>query len=204
MVNLLLTSNGFFTDEIKEQFLQLTKGNISNMSAGVITTASQQKENNKFAIKAKQDFDHMGIKSVEFIDIEFESAEKFEKYNIIYINGGNPFYLLHHIRKSGADLIFKRLSNKNVIIVGVSAGAVVLGPNINVVNYFTPQLNIVETKDLTGLEMTNKMIFPHYDREDLFPDTTRRSIEERLIEFENLNKCNVVRIKDDQFVLINN
>ncbi|MGG0177494.1 Type 1 glutamine amidotransferase-like domain-containing protein [Gottfriedia acidiceleris] len=204
MTKLLLTSNGFFTDGIKKQFLQLTNGNISSMNVGVITTASQQKEKNKFAIKAKQDFNQMGINSVEFIDLEFESAEKLEKYNIIYINGGNPFYLLHHIRKSGADLIFRRLTENNVIIVGVSAGAVVLGPNLNIVNYFTPQMNIVDIKDLTALEITDKIIFPHYDRDDLFPDITGKSIEERLMEFESLNKCDVVRVKDNEFVLINN
>lgn len=40
------------------------------------------------------------------------------------------------------------------------------------------------------------------DREDLFPDHSGRSIEARLKVFENMNKCSVVKLKDDEFVLI--
>ncbi|TKH15443.1 hypothetical protein FC678_02160 [Peribacillus simplex] len=97
-------------------------------------------------------------------------------YNVIYINGGNPFYLLYHMKKSGADLILKDMAKQNTVIVGGSAGAIILGPNIEVVNYFTPQINTVDMQDLTALGLTNKAMFPQYDREDLFQNNSGRSI----------------------------
>ncbi|MGG0792331.1 Type 1 glutamine amidotransferase-like domain-containing protein [Peribacillus simplex] len=202
MTKILLTSNGFFTDLIKQQFLQLIDGGLSNQKATIITTASHKKQNNRFAMKAKEDLLGFGFKKVDFNDIEFDKPELLEKYNVIYINGGNPFYLLYHMKKSGADLILKDIAKQNTIIVGVSAGAIILGPNIEVVNYFTPQINTVDMQDLTALGLTNKAIFPHYDREDLFLNNSGRSIEDRLKVFENINKCSVVRLKDDESVLI--
>jgi dipeptidase E len=71
-----------------------------------------------------------------------------------------------------------------------------------VVNYFIPQINTIDMQDLTALGLTNKAIFPHYDREDLFTNNSGRSIEDRLKVFENINKCSVVRLKDDESVLI--
>lgn len=202
MTKILLTSNGFFTDLIKQQFLQLIDGDLSNLKATIITTASFKKQNNRFAMKAKEDLLGFGFKKVDFNDIEFDKPELLEKYNVIYINGGNPFYLLYHMKKSGADLILKDIAKQNTVIVGVSAGAIILGPNIEVVNYFTPQINTVDIQDLTALGLTNKAIFPHYDREDLFQINSGRSIEDRLKVFENINKCSVVRLKDDESVLI--
>ncbi|MEC0276137.1 Type 1 glutamine amidotransferase-like domain-containing protein [Peribacillus frigoritolerans] len=204
MTKILLTSNGFFTDLIKQQFLQLIDGDLSNLKATIITTASHKKQNNRFAMKAKEDLLGFGFKKVDFIDIEFDKPELLENYNVIYINGGNPFYLLYHLKKSGADLKLKELAKQNTILVGVSAGAIILGPNINIIDYFTPQMNTVNIKDLTALRITEEAIIPHYDREDLFPDSSSKTIEDRLKVFEKLNNCSVVRLRDDQFLLINN
>ncbi|MEC0348058.1 Type 1 glutamine amidotransferase-like domain-containing protein [Peribacillus frigoritolerans] len=202
MSKILLTSNGFFTDLIKQQFLQLIDGDLSNLKATIITTASHKKQNNRFAMKAKEDLLGFGFKKVDFNDIEFDKPELLEKYNVIYINGGNPFYLLYHMKKSGADLILKDIAKQNTVIVGVSAGAIILGPNIEVVNYFTPQINTVDMQNLTALGLTNKAIFPHYDREELFQNNSGRSIEDRLKVFENINKCSIVRLKDNEYLLI--
>lgn len=202
MFRILLTSNGFFTDQIKQQFLQLIDDQLEDKKATVITTASQQKQDNKFALKAKEDLIGMGFNLVDFTDIEFDQPEILRKYDVIYINGGNPFYLLYHLKKSGADLIIKKLAKQGVIFVGVSAGAMIFGQNIEVVSLFTPQMNNVQINDLSAIGLTNKIIFPHYDREDLFPDSLSRSIEDRLKVFESLTNYPIARLKDDEFLLV--
>lgn len=154
MGNVFLTSNGFCTDSIKKVFLKHVKEQLSNPKAVIITTASLYKESNKYAVKAKNDLIEMGIEQVDFIDVEYENPTKLQQYNIIYINGGNPFSLLYHIRKSKAESILKALAKQPVIFVGVSAGAVVLGPSIEVVNYFTPTMNNANMVDFTALSIT--------------------------------------------------
>ncbi|MFD9625647.1 Type 1 glutamine amidotransferase-like domain-containing protein [Peribacillus muralis] len=144
----------------------------------------------------------MVLNLVEFTDIEFDTPERLKQYNVFYINGGNPFHLLYHMKKSGADLLLRQLAKQNTVVVGVSAGAIILGPSIEVVKFFTPQLNTMDIQDLTALELTNIAVFPHYDREDLFQNTSGLSIEDRLKEFEHVNECSVVRLKDDEYILI--
>lgn len=203
MSKLLLTSNGFYTTEIKNAFISLIENEI-RASAAIITTASAQKHNNLYAIKAREDLLDMGFSKVEFIDVEFEEPELLKQYQVIYINGGNPFYLLHHLRHSCADQVIKDIADQsNYVIVGASAGAVVLGPDIEVVNYFTPDMNSVNLLDLRALGITNVSIFPHYDREDVFPEKTGRTIEERLLIFENIRKRSITRLKDDGFIIVN-
>lgn len=202
LLKLLLTSNGFFNDAIKNQFLKLVDGKVHEMKIAIITTASPQKENNKYAQKAKEDFMEMGIQNIHFIDLEFDSPESLIQKDVIYINGGNPFNLLFHTKKSGADYILRQLVSKNVVIVGVSAGAVLLGPNIKVVNFFTPEMDNLNTKDFSALGLTDKLVFPHYDREDLFKDKSNKTIEDRLKEFETVENCVITRLKDDEFITV--
>jgi dipeptidase E len=203
MAKVFLTSNGFFTESIKNEFQTIISEKLPNPKAVIITTASPHKEANKYAIKAKNVFLTMGIKRVKFLDIEFEDVNQLKQYNVVYINGGNPFNLLHHMKKSGADLILKELVKQNTVIVGVSAGAVILGPNIELVNHFTPEMNKVEMNDLTAIAITDKAIFPHYDREDVFKDNSGKSIEDRLKVFERTKNCSVIRLRDDQYLLLN-
>jgi dipeptidase E len=202
MTKLLLTSNGFYTGDIKNQFLKLIDGEISQLKAAIITTASPQKENNRFALKAKEDFKGMGFQHIDFIDLEFDDPEMLAQKDVIYISGGNPFNLLFHTKKSGSGKILKKLASQNVVIVGASAGALLLGPNIKIVHFFTPQMNTLNINDFAALGLTDKLLFPHYDREDLFIDRSSKTIEERIREFEALENCEVTRLKDDQFISI--
>lgn len=202
MSKLLLTSCGFHTELIKSTFLDLVDGEVLDLKTSIITTASPKKENNRNAQKAKEDFKMMGIQDVNFIDFEFENPEILTQKDVIYISGGNPFNLLFHTIRSGADDILKKLAEKNIVFVGVSAGALLLGPNINIVQFFTPEMNTLNMNNFSALQITDKLIFPHYDREDLFENDAGRTIEERIREFETLHNYEVTRLNDDQSIVV--
>jgi len=194
MINLILSSHGFQKNKtLKKKLLALLPKVAKNLSVAIITTASAEwKEKNKHAILAKQMLDEMGFKQVKFIDIEFEKPNKLKKFDILYINGGNPFYLLYHLKKSGADKIIIQLAYKGAIIIGISAGGIVLGPNINIVDYFDRKINTVKLKDLTGLNLTNSIIYPHYIKD----------VEKKIKKFEKKYQSKVKRLSDSQSALI--
>ncbi|WP_342555592.1 Type 1 glutamine amidotransferase-like domain-containing protein [Paenibacillus sp. FSL R7-0652] len=202
MSSVLLTSCGFITEHIKNQFLNFMDRDISQLKVSIITTGSPMKENNRYAQRAVQDFKDMGFQHINFVDIEFDDPQVLIHRDVIYINGGNPFTLLYYAKKSGADKIIKALAAQNVIIVGVSAGALLLGPNINIVNFFTPEMNTMNLTDFGALGVTDKLIFPHYDREDIFKDRSNKTIEERIVEFECNENCKVTRLKDEECISI--
>lgn len=112
-----------------------------------------------------------------------------------------PFRLLYFMKKSRADDVLRKLSTKNCIIIGVSAGAVILGPSIDVVQHFSPELNELNCSNFTALGLTDIAIFPHYDREDVYRDNSGKSIENRLKEFERDTNSTITRLKDDQYIL---
>jgi peptidase E len=52
------------------------------------------------------------------------------KYNFIIINGGNPFNLLYHVKKTGAENILLEIGNSDKIIIGISAGALLFSRGV--------------------------------------------------------------------------
>ncbi|CAG7615981.1 Type 1 glutamine amidotransferase-like domain-containing protein [Paenibacillus allorhizosphaerae] len=202
MRKILLTSAGFATSNITEAFLDLVDRSPNELTAVIMTTAAVQlKSHARPSLKAKQALDSMGFRKVEFIDIEFEDADKLNKYDVICLSGGNPFHLLHHLRRSGADQIIESLSKNGVVLVGISAGTVVLGPDIRIVDYFTPHLNHVGMHDLTALRLHEPITFPHYGRHDKFPHD--ETIEARIQQFESTHQCEILRITDHEALYIN-
>jgi len=201
MPKIMLTSNGLSTDDIAANFLSLFENDPVQMKACILTTASLQKEQNIYARKAKADLVNMGFATVDYLDIEFDEAKQLTNYHCIYINGGNPFYLLEHLKQSGADQVIRDLNDQQVLI-GVSAGAMVLGNNIEIAEFFTPEMNARNLQDLSGLKLVNLSLFPHSNREDLFNDPHGQTIADRIDVFEQRYICEVTRLADNQFLIV--
>ncbi len=192
MKKLLLTSHGFSNEPVCQAFSKLLNRPTKELTVAIITTASvERKENNKYAVSTKEYFEELGFKEVKFVDIEFDDPDILKKFDVIYVNGGNTFYLLYHLKKSGADKILKEMVN-NTILVGTSAGAVVLGPDIKIATEFDDERNVVDLKDFSALDLTDIIVIPHYCEE----------LESDIKNFEKENKCKVARLKDSQAVSV--
>ena len=92
----------------------------------------------------------------------------------IYVEGGNAWYLRHHMRASGFDRILRKLCDEGAVYIGVSAGSIVAGASVQVAawkgwNETTGLgIEIVDWCDLSNLEGLNLCdscsVFPHYTR----------------------------------------
>ena len=69
-------------------------------------------------------------------------------------------------------------------------------------HFFTPLLNEVNSKNFSALGVTDRLEFPQCDIEGLFKNSTNKSIEERLKEFEILERCKITRFKDDEYITL--
>jgi dipeptidase E len=92
-----------------------------------------------------------------------------QKTDVLLVNGGDPLYLCHWMRQSGlADI----LPSLDVIWVGLSAGSMVMTPNIGE--------DFVGWKPPSGgdktLGMVDFAIFPHLDHE-MLPDNSMANAE---------------------------
>ena len=191
-MKLLLTSTGFsFNPKIGQVFLDLINRNTDAL-IGILTTASIGKENNEFNQLACTQLAEMGCSNFEFVDVEVDPASKLESYDAIYICGGNTFYLLHHLKKSGADKVLIDLAKNEVVLMGVSAGSLIMCPVIDLAGKVNPDQNDVGLADLTALGLIDFEIYPHYVLE----------FEQALTEYEASTGRKVVKLKNGDAYLV--
>lgn len=202
MALIYLTSKGFFNETVKNAAREWADGKTKEVKAAILTTASPKKAADPFAAKTKEDFFRMNVRQADFIDIEFEDPEVLLQYDILYICGGNPFHLLQMVKSSGAEAVFRELISRDVLFVGVSAGAMLFGPHIEIADVFTPAMNSGGLKDLTALGIYEKPLFPHYGREEKFEDASGRTIEQRISSFETAAGTEVERLRDSEVLTL--
>ena len=103
--------------------------------------------------------------------------------------GGNTFYLLDVIRKTGFDKIIVDFINKGKIYIGSSAGSEILGNSIDVaLGYDENNVNMI---DFTGLKIVDALIVPHSNRKEKF-----------ISELKNKTKENVITLYDGDGIII--
>jgi len=188
---LILTAAAFMNPRIKN-FIQEKISLLKDRRIAIITTASTDKENNKYSIIAKDIYLNMNTNSVVFVDIETEPNFDFSKTDVIHICGGNTFKLLHFARIAKLDLSINNLLSKGGVCIGVSAGSLVLGPSVKIASEVRPDINEINEKDYTGLGLTDFIIFPHYEESD----------EKEIVAFEGKNMCKIQRVKNNQALVI--
>lgn len=191
---LFLTSTGL-PIETRNYFLELLPQKPEKLKVVFIPTAADP-EKDKWFVKASRD-ELLKLKfkvgDVDLKENPEEIKKKLEASDIIYINGGNTFYLLDWVRKSGLDKYLEKLINEGKIYIGCSAGSILVGPNIEVSGFSVEwDKNIVSLKNLTGLNLVPFAISPHF---------TEKERELLARKSKNLNYP-IIAISDQQAVLV--
>lgn len=100
------------------------------------------------------------------IDIPMGPILKREVFNsdIIHLSGGNTYYFLKSLRISNLTNDFKRFVNRGGILTGLSAGAILMTPNIETAGFphFDCDENEENVKDLRSMGLVKFYFYPHY------------------------------------------
>ena len=122
-----------------------------------------------------------------WLDIKnIQTAGDINSYDVMYVCGGNTFYLLNEVRNTGFDKKIIDFVNNGGLYVGVSAGSIIMGPNISTAKNYDK--NFINLKDLSGFNLTSESIVPHYTESE----------KEITDKFELENNRKVVRLQDSQ------
>lgn len=99
--------------------------------------------------------------------------EKLASKDVIWVGGGNTFYLRWILRDTGADNTIIELVNQGKVYAGWSAGAIVAGPTLQ---YFDAMDDPKESPEVIwgGLNLTNIVVVPHLDNE-LFAEEAKKT-----------------------------
>lgn len=138
------------------------------------------------------------VKQIDLRDFSDSSQLKktLEKFNVIWIGGGNTYYLRWLAKKSGFDQIINDLVESGIVYGGESAGAIIAGPTLDGFQKADDPQEADEVI-LEGFHLTETVVVPHCDHPkyaDLMREATRHA--ERL-GFKS------VQINEDQAVIVN-
>lgn len=139
---------------------------------GYIMTASKGDRNKAFFENVnkltKEDAKENGY-VFEEIDIEERTQDEiklfFKDKNIVYMEGGNSFYLLNAIRKTGFAEILKELLEAGKTYMGPSSAAYIMCPTIEVADWDETGKSRFEVTDFTALNYVPFLIKAHYKDE---------------------------------------
>lgn len=167
-MKLLLTSTGL-CPQVAPFFLKLIKQSPKNFNIAFIPTAADPYDDKWFVKKDIESLSGLGF-PVDIVDLKTEPAvirSQLENHQIIFVGGGNTFYLLHWIRQSGVDKYLARLLEDRYYI-GASAGSILVGPDIELSgwNLSSRDENIVNLSDTTGLNLVPFAVSPHHTEKD--------------------------------------
>jgi len=188
-MKLLLTSTGLTNESVKKFFISRFDA-LDNKTACIVTSGRNEEE--QFYIDGSiKELESLGIKVVEFNVAKHESFVNFPLFDIYYICGGNTFYILDRMRKTGVDKILINAVKKGKFYLGVSAGSIIPGPDIEVAGLGDP--NDVNLEDLTGLKIVPYIITPHYNQKE----------ESDMEAFKEKRKGEqVIALTDDQAIFV--
>ena len=169
----LFLSSESVSHEQGRAFAELIGKKLIDVKIAYIENASDVASGNvSWVDENRTNIEALGCKviQIDLRDFGDESSEislidTLKPYDVIWLGGGNTYYLRWLLKKTGADSIIKELVKSGKVYGGASAGAIVAGPTIN---FFQNADDPNEAKEiiLDGLHLTEIVVVPHWDTDD--------------------------------------
>lgn len=164
-MTLLLTSNGI-KGKIADIFPTLLKKPASEYFVAFdITAAYGDADNPQWFGKFKDQLYQLGITNIEDLDLRSKNQDELEKLlsrkDMLFVNGGNTFFLPDWIRRAGFEKPLKKFLLEDKLYVGVSAGGIVVTPTIAIAGVEPGDANNVRMQNFTGLGIVDFEFSPH-------------------------------------------
>jgi len=210
-VKLVFYGGGYAEEnfELDDLCLKLSEKEFPKMT--YIPSCSYESES-YFQDFVDQYADHGVSQFIHFpIDIPFDNIIMNEafKADIIHLAGGNTYYFLKYLRKTGLIKKLKEFVARGGILTGLSAGAIIMTPNIETASFpdFDKDENEENLTNLKGMNLVRFEFFPHfrssprYDKELLqhsknidiplyaCPDGSGIIVEDHSIKFHGRMYC---------------
>ncbi len=161
-------------------------------TAFIYTAAEQEYLEDEWFVNSKRTLTDNGFDIVEY-SITGKTFEEITEFisgvDVIYVCGGNTFYLLEKTLESGFDKVLQNVLDDKVYI-GHSAGSVLLGNSVALKSN-PPKTSLT---NFDGLKIVDFTIVPHWGKES--------AKDAKLALFEKMYDLgdNVVLLKDGSYI----
>lgn len=186
-----------------EELKKLVNKPISSVKAFLIVNAfdnypedRRQKhitELNNSLSATKYDFKSLDLR--EFSTEKENLKELLSDAQLLWVSGGNVFYLRYLFEKSGLSVLLADLLVNGLVYAGDSAGAAVLGPDMHGLDLLDDPREAPELL-YRGLGLTSFITLPHWGSERY-----AEKIENSKKELEKYNN-EIITISDDQAIIV--
>lgn len=178
-MKLFLTSSGLSNDNEKE-FLDLLGRSPLRLKLAFVITATRGDNPNipidglKKEIERMEDYQGLVRLGFEITFVDFQNIREenvvndFASFDVIYVFGGNTFYLLKYARQSGFIKHAKEIL-ENKVYVGVSAGSIIAGPDISLAGWEGGDRNDIGLEDMAGMSLAPFCVMPHWQEGRMIP-----------------------------------
>ncbi|UNG18747.1 Type 1 glutamine amidotransferase-like domain-containing protein [Stutzerimonas zhaodongensis] len=179
-MNIFLTSS--FAD-VADLFVAFTQGECRGKRVTLIPTASLAEEVNAYLIAAKDALVEAGL-VIDELEVSAASREeivgKLERNDYIYVAGGNTFFLLQELKRTGAGKLIAEQVRAGKCYIGESAGSAVLAPSIEYLQRLDDPSAAPDLDSFASLALIDFYPLPHYGNPPF-----KEAVEQVLIEYRN-------------------
>lgn len=185
--------------DVADLFVKFTDGKCGGKTITFIPTASLPEEVKFYVDAGREALKKLGL-LVDELEISTatkeEIAGKIQGNDYIYVSGGNTFFLLQELKRTGADKIITEQIRSGKPYVGESAGSIVLSRNIEYVKDMD-DFTVAPTLDsFSSLGLVDFYPLPHYTN---FPF---KEVVENIIS-NYAGKIELCPISNTQAIIVN-
>ena len=203
MKNMILTSSLYESIELVKKFLDK---NTESKKILFIPTAANVEEYKKYMHLTQKAFEDFGYE-VENFDVSVFSEEivkeKLSEAKIVFISGGNTFYLLQELKRKNLITYLKERIENGLLYIGESAGSVIAAPDIEYASVIDDKTVATELDDYAGLNLVDFYIVPHFEEEP-FVESSRNTVElyKDKLDLKLINNKEAILVENNNFTII--
>ena len=200
---MILTSSLYESIELVKKFLDK---NTESKKILFIPTATNVDEYKKYIYLTQKAFEDFGYE-VENFDVSIFSEEiakeKLSEAKIVFISGGNTFYLLQELKRKNLTSYLKERIENGLLYIGESAGSVIAAPDIEYASIVDDKTLATELDDYTGLNLVDFYIVPHFEEEP-FVESSRNTVElyKDKLDLKLINNKEAILVENNNFTII--
>lgn len=195
-MKLFLTSS-CISENLEKTFLDFYGKDPKTSKCYFIPTASDPDHEKFYTCKSMDDLARIGFNPIWYT-LKYKNKDLIQKElsdaDIIWVGGGNTFYLLEMTQKTGFfEVIHDLVKNKGIAYGGVSAGTLLVAHSIESAGWgFDADSNDVGIQDLEAFQWTSFTPFVHY----------HKASHERVIRENKKPNEKVLAISDGAMVVV--
>ena len=192
----LFLSSSF--DDVAHRLPAFIGDKLAGKVVTFIPTANVPQDYDGYVVSARAAFEALGL-IIDELEVSTASASdiqsKLTQNDYIYVSGGNSFFLLQELKRTGADQLIIDQVNQGKLYIGESAGSIITSPDIAYISAMDSTKKAPSLTSTEGLNLVDFYTLPH---------ATNEPFEEEAQEIIAAygNKIKLKPISNDQVIMV--